>query len=455
VIRYRSSRPKVLIPILLCLAPVVAHAGAVLGVTSLNPGRNSLAASTSTSISVGFDENLNASTVNASSVKVVGRWSGSMPGTLSVAGNSLTFRPGRPFFPGEMVTMSLSRAVRGQSASELVGGHCFSFWVRSSPGTGNFVHEDTLSTRFPGEGLVQSYGLYAGDLDGDGSPDFTIPNETADDVRVIMNDGCASFGALQVNSLPNGSTPSSNEGADFNGDGIMDFAVAHIGNGNMSVFMGAGNGTFASPVVYSSGNNARALTVMDAEGDGDVDIVLAHRSSSNMGLHRNNGDGTFAPVQLFNGGVNGETAASAADADNDGHMDLFVGGYYSDNVSVLLNNGFGTFTVSDTESVAGLNPWMTAVGDVNADGNVDVATCNAFSGNGAVLRGDGMGNLLPADTVSLGSFSLAIELGDLDGDGDLDLVGSSLNNAVWNCYMNDGLGNFGSQFNLPSNNAAS
>jgi hypothetical protein len=455
VIHHRSSRLSLLLPILLCLMPVTAHAGAVLGVTSLSPARNALAASTATSITVGFDEALNASTVTASSVKVFGRWSGPTPGTLSVAGSSFTFRPGRPFFPGEMVTMSVARSVRGQSGSELVGGHAYAFWVRSSPGTGNFVLEDVFTTRLPGEGLVQSYGIYAGDLDADGSPDFTIPNETADDVRVIMNDGCGEFGAIQVNNMPNGTTPSSNEGADYDGDGIMDFAVAQIGNGGMSVFIGVGDGTFAPPVGYASGTNARGLTIMDAEGDGDVDIVLAHRSSSNMGLHRNNGNGTFAAVQLFEGGVAGETAVSAADANNDGYVDLFVGGYNSDNVTVLLNNGFGSFSVSDTQSVAGLNPWMTAVGDVDADGNVDVVTCNAFSGNGAILRGDGSGNLLPATTVPLGSFSLAIDLGDLDGDGDLDLLGSSLNTAAWNCYKNDGLGNFGSLFSLDSSSAAS
>ena len=451
----RQTLALLLVPSLICFSSLAAQAGAVLGVLSTSPARNGLAASTSTSITVTFDEALNASTVNSSSVAVWGRWSGVTPGSVTVNGATMTFRPMRPFFPGETVSLSLARTVRGQSGSELVGGHSFTFWVRSSPGEGTFTLVDTLTTRLPGEGLIQSYGIYAGDLDADGSPDFTIPNETSDDVRVMLNDGCGVLGGVDIHDLPNGSTPSSNEGADYDGDGIMDFAVAHIGNGNMSVFIGLGDGGFAPAVVYPSGNNSRGLTTLDAEGDGDTDIVLAHRSGSDMGLHRNNGDGTFAPVQLFPGGVSGETCVSAADADNDGHMDLFVGGYNSDDVSVLLNNGTGSFTVSDTVSVGGQNPWMTAVGDVDSDGNVDVATCNAFSASSSVMRGDGAGMLLPANVLPMGNFMLAVDLGDLDGDGDLDLLGSSLSTATWFGYKNDGLGNFTAPFSLPASNSAS
>lgn len=440
---------------LLSVAPV-SLAGVDLAVLSVAPARNATAASTATSVTVSFDAPVDAGSVDAASFKVYGRWSGPVSGSLSLdpGGTVLTFRPSRPFFPGEMVTVRMSSALNGTTSGALTGGHAYTFWVRSAEGNGQFSLEGTLPTKIAGEGFIQSYGIFAGDLDADGAPDLIIPNESADDVRVLMNDGCGAFSEPALNPLELFSTPSSNEGEDYDGDGLVDFAVANINGDSMSVFIGNGDGTFQPAVTYPSGNNARALTVLDAEGDGDIDIVIAHRSSSNLGLHRNNGDGTFAAVELFDGGVANETAISAADADNDGHMDLFVAGYGSSQVRVVLNDGTGVFTPAGLRAT-GANPWMTAVGDVDGDGNVDVATCNATGDNATVIRGDGAGGLLAGVNMPLGNFCLAIDLGDIDGDGDLDLVGSSFSDEIWTCYRNDGLGVFGDVFQLPATNAAS
>ncbi len=51
----------------------------------------------------------------------------------------------------------------------------------------------TINVRQPGEGWIQTYGTYAGDLDGDGWSDFIVPNEIAADIRVFMNDQQGSY----------------------------------------------------------------------------------------------------------------------------------------------------------------------------------------------------------------------------------------------------------------------
>jgi hypothetical protein len=84
---------------------------------------------------------------------------------------------------------------------------------------------------------VQAYGAFGGDLDGDGFPDLMIPNEISADVRVFMNDGAGGYAAFDVYPIAGGAVPSTNEGADFNGDGLMDFAVGNAGNERVSVFM--------------------------------------------------------------------------------------------------------------------------------------------------------------------------------------------------------------------------
>jgi hypothetical protein len=434
---------------------LLATATPALDVLTVTPARNATAASTSASIEVLFDTLLDPATLDADSVQIYGRWSGPVPGTLSVVGGTrLVFRPSRPYFPGEMVLVTLTQDVSGLVSGALTGGHQYTFFTRSAQGNSVYALDEILPVRLPGDGFIQSYGLFAGDLDADGAPDFAVPNETSHDVRVLMNDGCTNFSLPDVNPLPLGSRPSSNEGQDFDRDGVVDFAVANINGNSMSVFIGHGDGSFQTPVTYPSGNNARGLATIDVEGDGDVDIVIAHRSASSIGLHLNNGDGTFAAVSSFNAGIAGETAVSAADADNDGHVDLLVAGYTSNEVSCMLNDGTGTFTVSDTSPTGG-NPWMTAIGDLNDDGNIDMTTCNSSGDSASIIMGDGTGQLVTAASHPLGDFSLAIELGDIDGDGDIDLVSSSFNDNMWVCYRNDGAGNMGNSFELPATQTAS
>jgi hypothetical protein len=79
---------------------------------------------------------------------------------------------------------------------------------------------------------------------------------------------------------------------------------------------------------------------------------------------------------------------------------------------------------------------------VNGDGHVDVATANSSSASGTILLGDGTGQLGAPDVVPASPFVTATDLGDLDGDGDLDWVLSCYGGGEWRCYRNDGAGNF-------------
>jgi len=395
-------------------------------------------------------------TVTDSSVKVWGRWSGVISGTRSLESGSTVIRfvPSQPFAAGEMVSVTLTPAVKSASGVSLADTHMTQFWIGAAPAVQSLVLQSTLSIRNPGEGLIRSYGAYAGDLDNDGYCDLLIPNEDVHDVRRFMNDGAGGFSTFDTYPLPNGSKPSANEGADFNGDGWTDFVVCNITGNSVAVFLNDGTGDLLPAIIIPVGSGPRGLTVLDADSDGDTDIVTANRVSGTCSLIRNNGNGTFQPSVSFQAGVSNETSIVAADANGDGITDIFVGGYSSQNVAILLGNGNGGFSVSGTISAGG-RPWMMATGDVDRDGNADVVACLSNTGRVSVMRGNGAGGFLSVVTFPCGPFSLAIDLGDIDGDGDLDIMSSSYSSGTFSVFRNLGNGTYGPEVVLSALGAGS
>src|SRR6516225_6414802 len=91
---------------------------------------------------------------------------------------------------------------------------------------------------------------------------------------------------------------------DFNGDGILDLAVANEGSNNVSVLLGNGDGTFQAAVNYTAANEPFSVAVGDFNGDGIQDLAVANESSNNVSVLLGRGDGTFqAPVNYSAGAV--------------------------------------------------------------------------------------------------------------------------------------------------------
>jgi len=234
--------------------------------------------------------------------------------------------------------------------------------------------------------------------------------------------------------------------ADLNGDRKLDVVVANAfscdtcyTHGSVGVLLGNGDGTFQPPRSYDSGGcGTRGIAIADLNGDGTFDLIVANAcaagtlcdGNSNTGsvaVLLGNGDGTFQPAHVYSAGNQIPFYLALGDFNRDGKLDVVVadgcGGCGHRNIAVLLGNGDGTFGLPRTYDLGG-QPQGIAVGDIDGDGKLDVVvgleTIGAQNTSSVVLFGEGDGTFPTSRTLyPAGAYPA---LADVNGDGRLDLI---------------------------------
>lgn len=213
----------------------------------------------------------------------------------------------------------------------------------------------------------------------------------------------------------------------------LDVAVANADDNGVCVLLGNGDGTLKPQVAYPTDSFPTAVVAADLDGDKLPDLVDA---SDGVHVLINRGDGTFAAAVPYPGSA---TGLAATDLDRDGDDDLLSG------TAIWLNHGDGTFAASVAVDRGGLG-LSIVVADLDGDGVADLASpvldaTTVYTLN--VMLGDGAGGLRPPVKYPYGgSAAGGIAAGDLEGDGDLDLVIVS-GIGVVSTLLNDGHGVFG------------
>ena len=436
------NRPFYLLFILLN----ITIANAQVTVVSSSPVLHKTNADNLTTISIKFDESIITSSVNNLSFQVFGNWSGPAAGTFTFSPDfkTINFTPAEPFFAGEYVTVSVNKNLEFLSGNQLDPYYSWSFWIATAPGELDQENVGIQELRVPGEGWLQTYGAYAGDINNDSYSDLLVVNENTDDVRILLNDGTGNYPTMNIKDMGTGK-PSPSAGADFDNDGEIDYIVTTAHGNEARVWWGDGSGDLFNMDTYTVGTWARGLAVGDFDGDGFADALIANRGSDNLTCMMNEGASQTFTVTTYDADPTGggETSLAMCDINNDGIMDAFIGFKDQNDIGILLGDGTSVFTFDQKVSIGGA-PWMMAHGDINGDGWVDVVSTCSNLNRVAVILNDGAGNLTTPTFVnsSNSNFPIAIDLGDLDGDADLDMVVSCYSSGNFLVFENNGLGQF-------------
>jgi hypothetical protein len=398
---------------------------------TFSPSPNSHTAPATTTLVVSFAWPIDPASVSTRTLAVHSHLQGHLTGVYTVAGAQVEIQPPRPYFPGELVELTVTTHTHSLSDTALITPLVGQFRTAVPSGSGTFASSQTpLDSQW-------SEDVALGDLDGDGDLDFFVGHR--DDASTIwFNDGAGHFttdgidlGSDFVDDVALG---------DLDGDGDLDALLAGIQDNSSWFNDGQGAFTAGGEIFPSYPAIIHQVALGDLDGDGDLDAATATSCDpfdpnplcdySTNSIWWNDGHGTLLPsTQSL--GLGTTTGLALGDLDGDGDLDALVVRNHAPGGTVWHNLGHGVFT--HTQFLDALFATSAELGDLDGDGDLDAFVGAQTGAYSAVWRNDGAGHLQAGQKMGkLGE----VVLGDLDGDGDLDAF--SIDDGAPKVWLNQG-----------------
>lgn len=241
--------------------------------------------------------------------------------------------------------------------------------------------------------------------------------------------------------------------ADFDNDGDLDILIANEHRPNI-MLINDGTGKFtnkSSEKIPQVNHDSEDIGIADFDHDGDLDIVVVSEDDKINEFYLNNGDGSFTDAGDRIPVTGTSNAVLVVDINADGHADIVIGNNGQNRI--LINDGKARFTDETSSRLTTFNDitQSVAAGDVNNDGFIDLVFAN--EGKNRILINNGKGvfkdeSATRMDYRSTLEESREVDLGDIDGDGDLDIFFGNVAAFVENAdkqnrlLINDGKGYF-------------
>jgi len=286
---------------------------------------------------------------------------------------------------------------------------------------------------------VRCANVQTADLDGDGFLDMVATNWQSDNISVLLGDGLGHFSA--ATNYPSGNKPWWVAIGDLDQDTYLDLAVACGFSDSIAVHYGIGDGTFEPAIEFPCGQYPRACTLGDLNNDGEIDIISANINGNDLSVLLGLGSRTYDVPISIDGGRK-PAMVMLVDLDGDGFQDLMSGMRNDNELWIWRNSTFGwveTPIVLPTD----VGVYAMGAGDLDSDGDLDLVVSNLVGNTFSVYLADSpLVYAAPVHYPSGGDVTATSDLADLDGDGDLDISCAHLVSSNLTIHLNDGNGNF-------------
>ena len=335
---------------------------------------------------------------------------------------------------------------------------CWSLHSQTGFGSAQLIHEG-----FTDHTAV--WQVLAIDVDNDGDQDILSASSSDTilyDNYIIWyeNDGIGNFDSRDtITTKLEGRVKI--HAADLDNDGDIDVLSASRNDNKIAWYENDGNGNFGTQqVIVNYATGAVSVYSADLDADGDQDVMSASATDNVIGWYRNDGEGNFGPRRLISLRSQYETVfiATAADMDGDDDIDVIFathGGLFYQ-IGWFENDSEGNFIGNHTIYYYN-NPLIFSligsinVSDLDGDGDTDVLATYIFSSVFRWFQNDGQGSFDSGTSISTAPAQpINLHVADLDLDADMDIITASFDNYKLGWLENEGQQNFSDQ--QPVNN---
>ena len=302
--------------------------------------------------------------------------------------------------------------------------------------------EDRLDDSFDG-----GISVYASDIDGDGDTDIIGSAYYTNDVKLWMNQGGDPVSWSEYTIDGDFTHPAEVYAADVDGDGRTDILGSAYDAALISWWRNDGGdpSAWVENSIKEGYHGAHDVWAGDLDDDGDTDVVGVAAEDDEIAWWRNEGgDPIQWSEQVIDDQVDYPCRVEAVDIDHDGRLDVLAA-IWTDREVAWWRNGGGDPIVWDKQIIRSNYTGAHGIhsADLDDDGDIDVIGAAMNLGDVTIWWNEGGDPISWSEQVVAGNFNGAgyVYSHDIDGDGDLDIVGSSWGSGGIAWWQNGGGGN--------------
>ncbi|NQT34324.1 VCBS repeat-containing protein, partial [bacterium] len=292
--------------------------------------------------------------------------------------------------------------------------------------------EHTIDGDFDG-----ALSVTTGDVDGDGDVDVLGAASVTDEIAWWENDGSQSYTKRSITASFLGAEEVA--GLDLDGDGDFDILGAAYEDDDISWWKNDGSQNFTKRLIDDNLDGASFIMAVDLDKDGDNDVVAAGNIADEIAWYENNGSQAFSKHSIDNS-FDEAKSIFTADIDGDGDIDVLGTADQGNTLSWWENDGSQNFTRRNVDvSFTGASSCVAT--DLDHDGDVDLLGAASvldditwWENDGTPANGGWIEHTIKGDFD--GAYS--IYTADVDGDGDMDVLGAAHTGDDITWWENDG-----------------